>query len=113
MLSCHRAERSNAIQGKTKHEADFGHRQLTGSHAPIQPLGPCGSSLPGVLVASLSQENGKLRQSIALNRKLVLQVLMSMIPHIKHLNLGLCSANDEADFTLKQLNDNWERKNSF
>lgn len=106
-------ESSGCAQERTKKEA-----------SPFPILSPDHRTLPqsakaregsvlGVLVVRLTRENGKLRQSIALNRKLVFEVLVHLIPQLQHLTLGLRSGIDEGDVILKQANNAWGREISF
>lgn len=106
-------EAGGSVQARTNNTASPFPTLCPGYRTLPQPPGIHDSSVLGALVVRLTQENGKLRQSISLNRKLVFQVLVLLIPQIQHLILGLRSAIDEADIILRQANDAWGREIRF
>ncbi|KAF4465203.1 hypothetical protein FALBO_7952 [Fusarium albosuccineum] len=80
-------------------------------HPPINQTSR--GSKAEALVIKLTRGNGKLRQAIALNRKLVFEVLVRVIRQMQHLAVALRSAIDEGDVILDQANKGWDREISF
>ncbi|RKK47598.1 hypothetical protein BFJ69_g18171 [Fusarium oxysporum] len=61
------------------------------------------------LEINLIRQNGMMRQSIALNRKLVYRVLLRLVSQIRQLASALRSVVTEANLLIEQLNTDWRQ----
>ncbi|EXA31081.1 hypothetical protein FOVG_17565 [Fusarium oxysporum f. sp. pisi HDV247] len=61
------------------------------------------------LEINLIRQNGMMRQSIALNRKLVYRVLLRLVSQVRQLASALRSVVTEANLLIEQLNTDWRQ----
>jgi hypothetical protein len=77
---------------------------------PLPPTPhPMSKSMLEKLEINLIRQNGMMRQSIALNRKLVYRVLLRLVSQIRQLASALRSVVTEANLLIEQLNTDWRQ----
>ncbi|KAF4438763.1 hypothetical protein F53441_12723 [Fusarium austroafricanum] len=77
---------------------------------PLPPTPhPMSKSMLEKLEINLIRQNGMMRQSIALNRKLVYRVLLRLVSQIRLLASALRSVVTEANLLIEQLNTDWRQ----
>ncbi|KAF5703690.1 hypothetical protein FMUND_12875 [Fusarium mundagurra] len=77
---------------------------------PLPPTPhPMSKSMLEKLEINLIRQNWMMRQSIALNRKLVYRVLLRLVSQIRQLASALRSVVTEANLLIKQLNTDWRQ----
>ncbi|KAH7203153.1 uncharacterized protein BKA55DRAFT_600439 [Fusarium redolens] len=77
---------------------------------PLPPTPhPMSKSALETLEINLIRQNGMMRQSIALNRKLVYRVLLRLVSQIRQLASALGSVVTEANLLIEQLNTDWRQ----
>jgi hypothetical protein len=77
---------------------------------PLPPTPhPMSKSMLEKLEINLIRQNGMMRQSIALNRKLVYRVLLRLVSQIRQLASVLRSVVTEANLLIEQLNTDWRQ----
>ncbi|KAH7184289.1 hypothetical protein BKA60DRAFT_644275 [Fusarium oxysporum] len=77
---------------------------------PLPPTPhPMSKSMLEKLEINLIRQNGMMRQSIALNRKLVYRVLLRLVSQIRQLASALQSVFTEANLLIEQLNTDWQQ----
>ncbi|EXK77223.1 hypothetical protein FOQG_18064 [Fusarium oxysporum f. sp. raphani 54005] len=77
---------------------------------PLPPTPhPMSKSMLEKLKINLIRQNGMMRQSIALDRKLVYRVLLRLVSQIRQLASALRSVVTEANLLIEQLNTDWRQ----
>ncbi|KAH7184182.1 hypothetical protein DER44DRAFT_817022 [Fusarium oxysporum] len=108
----------NQCKAQTGGFADAQDRQVNlvsswGQSARNRPLPPTphpmSKSMLEKLEINLIRQNGMMRQSIALNRKLVYRVLLRLVSQIRQFASALRSVVTEANLLIEQLNTDWRQ----
>ncbi|SPJ83551.1 uncharacterized protein FTOL_10114 [Fusarium torulosum] len=77
---------------------------------PLPPTPhPMSKSALEMLEINLIRQNGMMRQSITLNRKLVYRVLLRLVSQVRQLASALRSVLTEANLLIEQLNTDWRQ----